>query len=209
LKKGGEMKKFLVFLCSIVLVFEIVGISNADLIDLGITRDDKGTQTIYDDQYWIKDLNRFVGMTYDEQIAAIGNLDSQGLSNITSWHMATYSDILNLTNSYSWETIAGAFEPTTVGDDDYRHWVGRYDRVLFVSSNPNPPYTYHYEVNISSYNGGNYSGGINVGTADHEVFPGAFVTAYALPAPVPEPTTMLLLGTGIVGLFGFRRKFKK
>jgi hypothetical protein len=27
--------------------------------------------------------------------------------------------------------------------------------------------------------------------------------------PVPEPTTMLLLGSGLLGLWGFRRKFKK
>jgi hypothetical protein len=85
----------------------VVSISTAPaaLIDLGngVTKDDKDTLTPVDDQYWIQDLNRFVGMTYDEQITAINNLDSQGLSNITSWHMATYSDILTLTDNYGWD----------------------------------------------------------------------------------------------------------
>jgi hypothetical protein len=41
--------------------------------------------------------------------------------------------------------------------------------------------------------------------AKHKVFP-----EYGNPAdPVPEPATILLLGSGLVGLVGFRRKFRK
>ena len=58
---------------------------------------------------------------------------------------------------------------------------------------------------------------IALDTLDITITPGIGVTSVNLdnivvnpiPASIPEPSTLLLLGSGLVGLIGFRRKFKK
>lgn len=193
-------------------VFLCAGFSWATLIDLnnGVTLDDRNTSSVADDGYWIQNLDMFTGLTYDEQIAAINNLSVAGLENV-SWRMATYSDLLSLEALYpfthSSAEITDAFIPNGFspgpGPGTLPHWAGRYDRV-FVSSNPNPPYTYHYEVNMWTKIDPTYgeisSWGLGVGIADFEVGVGAFVVGNAASVPVPEPATIILFGAGIGGL---------
>lgn len=57
--------------------------------------------------------------------------------------------------------------------------------------------------NVCPNGGPGYNGGLQYDTGGNVVpVPGA-------PAPVPEPSTMLFLGSGLIGILGFRRKFKR
>lgn len=52
--------------------------------------------------------------------------------------------------------------------------------------------------------------GVRLQSLPNNINEGSLFLAGKIPAPVPEPATMLLLGSGLIGLAGFgRRKFKK
>lgn len=187
-----------------LMVFCGVGSLGATLmVDNSIVIDDRGTSSESDDIHWLQDINFTTGMTYDQQIAAIGGLSIGGYTN---WHMATYAEVLALYPVYDISEIAGVFTPIS---DTFPHWTGRYDRIR-PSSSELPWHSYHYEMGFA-YDSVNdsWSGGIGSSVHDLAALSGLGAWVVGDVAPVPEPTTMLLFGTGIAGLVGTRLRRKK
>jgi len=194
-----------------------VGTSSADLV----TTDHN--YCIYDDEYelvWftrIDGFNEFIntdplawhldGNPTPDSIPTELDLESDGVSDALSWRLATYWELADLRD------VLAAPEETAPFYFNHSQDHGTY---IFGVSNYGPNEYLGYKTTAAEWNADGTV--LDYATKTNEEIAGAGYMDYMVvadvtfidPDPIPEPATMLLLGSGLIGLAGARRKkYKK
>jgi hypothetical protein len=198
--KEGYMNRIVIFLCAAVLIFVTVGGVSAALVD-------QGNGTIYDNnvggKYWYKDLSTFVGYDYAETIDLIEAIPG------TNFHLATAEEMTALW-LYEASDIGNAFTqsgeyPSSFGTTHYHTWGGRYEST--EGADPNSHYFSEVRQRQDNFN---WDKGpletYDIPDNQESSWYGAWVASDT--ALVPIPSAILLLGSGLIGIIGIRRKFR-
>ena len=198
------VKRLLILLLVVNCVFFIGTLLHADLFDCG-----EDGELFYDSQtrlYWY-DPGTFAGWTQDKIDAFIHEH--------TLWNWAGHDQMLDLAgviSAGSCSSLTDVLGAETYTYDSFYCWVGFID-----------PQDTYVAVGIGSDWD---SAGIQLYISfDHDpgkeddtfisgtILNGAWLYSMSDPleytAPVPEPSTIFLIGTGLIGLAGVMRKFGK
>ena len=212
------MKRLLLILCSIFLVLGISGMANASSINIA-----EGASVSLTGSFFTPYTNAWPGGSPSSPALINSIVDGLFLPERTQWNIGT----LWWDTHYPTDSDAAQSPPPRVWIDLGQEYL--IDSFIVQADN-NDSYGIFYKdsgsaswINILSIAGWGMmtrpeyvltntirtSGLMIQATGGDGYYSLSEVQAFGKAAPVPEPTTMLLLGSGLVGLIGYRRKFKK
>jgi hypothetical protein len=211
---------FCIGLITAVFILALTGVVEATLIDIGggVIQDDRNDTNPYNDQYWFQDLDLLddddysdgISKDYSYQLNFISdmNLPSSLYNNSAwgPWHLADLSEMQSLWSNSAVD-IGNVFTPTYYAPTyyDIPIYAGRYAEAYSDTEH------YYADAQVAHYPGSPPSGSLTplqsfyISDA-YSYWMSAWITADATQSQVPEPSTLFLLGVGIIGIGGSVRK---
>lgn len=169
---------------------------------------------VYDDVNDIQWANpeMFLNMTFSQTVNMIDSMNTSVFAGSSDWQLGSYSDLSNLFDQVvsigDARLFGNTLLPSSASSDQGIN--GRYDLISVANTHKGAVWSFQSSLPDASneflnktLSGPNY--------LDEYAFEnvGAWVSSASTPVPVPEPTAMLLLVAGLIGLAGLNRKFKK